>query len=155
MLNDTSFETPPGWVVYTDELIEGDRRLVALRQGDDARLQAVTLVTTDPDLATSCRALITSQARPFTGTAELLTLPIGLDPAIGDGRTCGFTGTRTSDGVPNSVTFTLVRRATDGHVLVLRQTVPDAIALGAAPRHDLTAMTCRASAGFGVPLPLC
>ena len=155
-LNDTSLTVPQGWVVYADETIEGDRRLVHLRQGtDDTRIQVVTLVTTDPDLTTSCRALVTSQVSQFTHTTELLTLSIGLAPEVGEGRTCGFTGVRTSDGTANSVSFTLVRRASDGHVLMLRQTIPDAVGIDSQSRRDLSGMTCEASAGFGVPLPLC
>ncbi len=155
-LNDTSFTPPQGWIVYADETIEGDRRLVRLRGAtDDTRLQVVTLVATDPDLTTSCKALVTSQVSQFTDTTELMTLAIGLAQDVGEGRTCGFTGVRTSDGVPNSVSFTLVRRAGDGHVLMLRQTIPDAVGIDAQSRRDLSRMTCEASAGFGVSLPLC
>lgn len=155
-LNDTSFTLSQGWVVYADETIEGDRRLVRLRGvSDDARLQVVTLVATDPDLTTSCKALVTSQVGQFTDTTEFLTLAIGVAQDVGEGRTCGFTGVRTSDGVRNSVSFTLVRRAVDGHVLMLRQTTPDVVGIDARSRRDLSRMTCEASAGFGVPLPLC
>lgn len=154
-LNDTAFTPPVGWSLYGDDLIETDRRVVRLSHTDSgASLQVVTLVA-DPDLGESCRALVQSQGEQFAVTSEHLALPVGLDATVGEGVTCGFTGVRTDDGIANSVSFTLVRRASDAHVLMLRQTVPDEVPAGSPARRDLSAMGCEASTGFAAPLPLC
>lgn len=155
-LNDTSFVPALDWGVYGDDLIEGDRRMVRLsHSGTDARLQAVTLTATDPDLTASCRALVTTQSEQFDMVEEGLALPMGLDSDLGEGVTCAFSGLRATDQVPNTVTFTLVRRHVDGHLLMLRHTVPDAVDAGDVSRQQLASMSCQASIGFGVPLPLC
>lgn len=155
-LNDTSFIPAADWGVYGDDLIEGDRRMVRLgHSGTDARLQAVTLAATDPDLAASCRALVSTQSEQFAMVEEGLALPMGLDSELGEGVTCAFSGLRVTDQVPNTVTFTLVRRHVDGHLLMLRHTVPDSVDAGDEARRQLAAMSCQASIGFGVPLPLC
>jgi len=154
-LNDTAFTPPAGWTLYGDDVIETDRRVVRLAHDESgASLQVVTLLQ-DPDLAESCRALVESQGQQFAVTSESLALPVGLDPSVGEGVTCGFSGVRTADGIANSVSFTLLRRAADAHVLMLRQTVPDDVPAGSTARRDLSAMGCDASTGFGAPLPLC
>lgn len=155
-LNDTSFAAPDGWALYGDELIETDRRLVRLNNtATNLRLQVVTLKSADADLAAACRALVASQAGQFTGVVEQPASPVGVDPATGTAATCGFRGVRASDGVANAVTFTLVRRAPDSHVLMLRSTVPDAVPADSAAPGQLAAMQCAASGTFGVALPLC
>ncbi len=155
-LNDVQFAIPEGWTLYGDELIEGDRRAVRLSHGaSDARLQAVTLVPEATDLSASCTSLVDLQQTQFTDVSRQLVVPIGVDVALGAGVRCGFSGTRSSDGVPTTVTFTLVSRATDAHVLMLRSTVPDAGAGDAEAVLQLNSMSCQASASFGVPQPLC
>lgn len=154
-LNDTSFAAADGWLVYGDDLVEGDRRVVRLSEPtSDARLQALTLLQ-DPDLSASCEALMAAQKGQFAVTSEQLARPVSVVAAEGTGVSCGFSGVRSSDGVVNTVSFTLLRRATDSHVLMLRTTIPDAVGVGDQPRRDLTRMTCAASSGFGVSLPLC
>lgn len=154
-LNDTQFTPPAGWTLYGDDLIETDRRVVRLAHDESgASLQVVTLVQ-DPDLSGSCRALVESQGQQYAVTSEHLPLPVGVEASVGEGVTCGFTGVRTADGIANSVSFTLLRRASDAHVLMLRQTVPDDVPAGSRARRDLAAMGCEASTGFGAALPLC
>lgn len=154
-LNDTSFTAADGWVIYGDDLVEGDRRVVRLSDpSSDARLQALTLLQ-DPDLTASCEALVAVQKAQFAVTSEQLARPVGVPAAEGSGVSCGFAGVRSSDGVANTVSFTLLRRASDSHVLMLRTTIPDSIGVGDRPRRDLTRMSCSASTNFGVGLPLC
>lgn len=154
-LNDTAFVARDGWVLYGDEVVEGDRRVVRLSEpSSDARLQVLTLLQ-DQDLAVSCEALITAQQDQYTVTSEQLPRPVSVAPAQGTGMSCGFAGVRTSDSVANSVSFILLRRTTDSHVLMLRTTIPATVGVGDQARRDLTAMSCGASTGFGVPLPLC
>ncbi|TRY19456.1 hypothetical protein FOJ82_00650 [Tessaracoccus rhinocerotis] len=154
-LNDTTFLAADGWVLYGDDLVEGDRRVVRLSDPtSDTRLQVLTLLQ-DQDLAASCEALVAAQKGHFVVMSEQLARPVGVAPEEGTGVSCGFAGVRTSDGLANSVSFTLLRRAADSHVLMLRTTIPDAVGVGDQPRRDLTQMTCAASSGFGVPLPLC
>lgn len=155
-LDDTGFSAPQGWLLYGDDVIEGDRRMVRLSHTTtDVRLQAVSLLGQDENLQASCRALMDTQGEQFALTSEQLALPVGVDPTQGQGVTCGFSGVRLSDGIANTVTFSLVRRASDGNVLMLRHTVPDAVPAGDPARRDLVDMSCQASVGFGAPLPLC
>lgn len=155
VLNDTTFVAADGWVLHGDALVEGDRRVVRLSEpSSDTRLQALTLLM-DPDLEASCAALVAAQKGQFAVTREELPRPVGVSPEEGTGVSCGFAGVRTADGVANTVSFTLLRRATDSHVLMLRSTIPDVVGVGDQPRRDLTRMSCAASSGFGVPLPLC
>lgn len=155
-LDDTSLTVPAGWEIYADELVEGERRMVRLSHTDtDARYQAVSLTAADPVLGTSCRALVSSQMDNYEVTGEDLVVAVGVDEEEGEGVSCGFTGIRQSDGVANHITYTLVRRDTDSHVLMLRQTVPESLPAGSEARRDLSAMNCDTTTGFGVALPLC
>ncbi len=155
-LDDAQFMAPEGWTLYGDELIENARRVVRLsHQATDVRLQAVTLEPSGADISTSCGSLVTTQQAQFTHVTPELMAPIGVDVTLGAAIRCGFAGIRSSDGVPNSVTFTLVTRASDSHVLVLRNTVPDALTGERTGVAQLNAMTCEASGSFGVALPLC
>ena len=156
VLNDATFTAPQGWTLYGDELIEDGRRAVRLSHAaTDARLQAVTLVPEESDLGSSCGALVDLQQAQFTDVTRQLEVPIGVDTKAGTGVRCGFMGVRASDGVPNTVSFTLVRRASDSHVLMLRSTVPKDVATDAPAVRQLGTMTCEASTSFGVTLPLC
>ncbi len=83
-----------------------------------------------------------------------LVAPIGVDGTLGSAVRCGFEGIRISDGLLTSITFTIVSRVADSHVLMLRATVPER-SMGQPPVAQLNAMTCAASTSFGVPLPLC
>ncbi|RMB60026.1 hypothetical protein EAX62_09945 [Tessaracoccus antarcticus] len=156
VLNDATFIAPAGWLLYGDDLIEDGRRAVRLSHDrTDARLQAVTLNPGDSDLSASCGSLVDLQQAQFSDVTRQLVVPIGVEASAGTGVRCGFTGVRSSDGIANTVTFTLVSRATDSHVLMLRTTVPQGGASDSAPVQQLGAMSCEASASFGLALPLC
>lgn len=155
-LDDTAITIPAGWVLYGDERIEADRRLVRLSDpATDTRYQAVSLIEIQDDLGAACRSLVASQGGAYEVESEQLVAPAGVETALGEGVSCGFSGLRSSDRVPNAVTFFLIRRVSDGHVLMLRLTVPDAVQAGSPARVALTRLNCEASSGFGVSLPLC
>lgn len=159
IVNDTSLTAPPGWLLYGDESIENDRRVIRLSHAEtDVRLQVATLPESAGDVAAACEALSLSQQELFTDVTPSPTLGIGVDPAQGSGVTCGFHGTRSGDGVANTVTFTVVLRVSDGHLLSLRSMIPDSLDNGPSSeqaRGDLAAMNCAASRNFQVMLPLC
>lgn len=158
-LNDTTVTAPTGWNLYRDETIEGDRRVIRLSHAaTDIRLQVATLTAAGPDAAVTCETVSTSMQATFTDVAPTPTLPIGIDPAQGTGVTCGFRGIRTADGVANTVSFTVVMRVSDGHILTLRSVIPDTAAESPeaeSARGELAAMNCSASRNFQVTLPLC
>lgn len=155
-LNDASFNGADGWTVYGDEMIEEDRRAVRLSDQDtDARFQAVTLLPGDADLAQSCSSLVDLQQTQFNDPTRELVVPVGTNAAAGSGVRCGFSGVRSSDGVASTVIFTLVSRASDSHVLMLRSTVPAAVSSDSPAVGQLNSMSCQASESFGVTLPLC
>lgn len=155
-LNDARFEAPDGWTLEGDEMIENARRTVRLSDPvTDARLQAVTLEGGQGKLTDSCVSLVDLQQTQFVTVTPQLVVPIGVEAAAGVGVRCGFHGERSSDGVGVTVTFTLVSRASDSHVLMLRTTVPDTVPSDAAVVLQLNSMACQASGSFGVTLPLC
>lgn len=154
-LNDASLTVPASWTITSDELVEGDRRAVRLVEAaTDARLQAVTPGASQQTPLQACEALVALQRQAYTGVTTHLVLELSV-PGAGDGVTCGFDGTRSSDEVGNVVSFTLLRRDVDGHLLMLRATTPDAVPPTAEARSQLVGMQCEASRTFGVPLPLC
>lgn len=161
VLNDTQLTAPGGWNIYGDGQIEDalgetDRRVVRLSHGEtDVRLQVVSVTSAGGDLGAACEGLSTSQQEHFSEVTPSATVPVGVDPAQGAGYSCGFHGVRTSDGVASTVTFTLLLRVSDGHVLMLRSIVPDSVGAGAVARQELAAMNCTTSLNFGVTLPLC
>ncbi|MDO5094145.1 MAG: hypothetical protein Q4D79_12180 [Propionibacteriaceae bacterium] len=160
VLNDTRLTAPAGWNLYGDDQIEDalgetDRRIIRLSHGEtDVRLQVASLTSAGGDLGAACEGLSTSQQEQFSEVTATATVPVGVDPAQGAGYSCGFHGIRTSDGIANTVTFTLLLRVSDGHVLTLRSIVPDSVGPGVA-RQELAAMNCTTSLNFGVILPLC
>lgn len=155
-LNDARFSAPQGWTLSGDEQIENARRAVRLSQQDtDIRLQAVTLDPSGQELGSSCGSLVDIQQEQFTEVKRHLMVPVGVDAGLGSAVRCGFTGIRTSDGAANTVTFTLVSRTVDSHVLMLRTTVPEQSADESPVIAQLSAMTCATSTSFGVTLPLC
>lgn len=154
-LNDASLTVPAEWTIASDELVEGDRRAVRLVEpATDARLQALTLGASEQTPAQACEALVELQRQAYSGATTQLMLEFSV-PGAGEGVTCGFEGTRTGDGVPNLVSFTLLSREVDGHLLMLRATVPEAVPAAARARTQLVGMQCEASRTFGVRLPLC
>ncbi|MDO5083943.1 MAG: hypothetical protein Q4D89_11165 [Arachnia propionica] len=158
-VNDTSLTAPPGWRLYGDESIENDRRVIRLSHAEtDVRLQVATIAEVQGDVAEACETLSTAQQESFTDVTSTPTLGIGIDPAQGSGITCGFHGTRAGDGVAVTVTFTVVLRISDGHLLSLRSMIPDSLEHSPESeraRGDLAAMNCAAGRNFQVTLPLC
>lgn len=155
-LNDARFSAPQGWSLYGDEEIEGSRRVVRLSQQDtDVRMQAVTLEPSGEGLGSACSSLVDFQQAQFADVEKQLVAPIGVDAKLGSAVQCGFSGIRASDGVDNAVTFTIISRASDSHVLMLRTTVPKDSSDASPIIAQLNAMACGASTSFGVSLPLC
>lgn len=155
-LNDARVTIPSGWELYADEAVDDSRRLLRLRDPHtDIRAQLVTLTSIDENLNAACQALVDDQSRAYEDVTPALTSPIGLNSDAGSGVTCGFTGTRASDGQSNSVTFTIVQRGEDDHSLVLRSTIPATVVADDPGRAALVALNCEASSTFGLPLPLC
>lgn len=155
-IDDAKITVPSGWELYADQMVDDSRRLVRLREPvSDIRAQFVTLTSIDDDLNAACQALVKDQSAAYEDVTPALVSPIGLNSTAGSGVTCGFTGTRTSDGVSNTVTFTIVQRSEDEHSLVLRSTIPSTIPADDAKRAALFGLNCEASTSFGLPLPLC
>lgn len=154
-LNDASLTVPATWEVASDELVEGDRRAIRLvHPATDVRLQALTLGPSDETPRQACQALVELQRQSYTNVTTQLTLEVSV-PSTGQGVACGFDGTRISDEVANAVNFTLLRRDADGHLLMLRATVPESVSGSAEAHSQLVSMQCEASRTFGVRLPLC
>ena len=155
-LDDAGFTLPEGWELYTDEVVDDSRRLVRIREPlSDVRAQLVSLISIGDDLNAACQALVDDQSGAYSQVVPVLPSAIGLSSAEGMGVTCGFRVVRTSDQQHNNVTFTLLRRASDGHSLVLRSTVPSSVNTDSAPHAAFFGIDCEASSSFGVPLPLC
>lgn len=154
-LDDASFTAPDGWELVADDLIEDDRRAVRLTEtASDARLQAATVAAGQENLNSVCQALVSLQSEAFTDPDAHLSVPAAV-PDGGEGLTCGFEGVRAADGQYAVVSFTLLRRDSDDHMLMLRSTVPNNVPDTSSARADLATMQCEASTTFGVPLPLC
>ena len=154
-LNGATVVVQPGWQMYADEVVQGDRRLIRLREvATDTRIQAVILGTVGDDLDAACGELVADQRQAFTAVAESLavTVPTG-DGA--SGASCAFSGTRTSDGVANKVEFTLLRRNSDAMTLVFRDTIPAAVPDGSPVLAQLTDIECDAASTFGVVVTSC
>lgn len=145
----------PGWRLYADEVVQDERRLVRLRElTTDTRIQAVVLTSVEEDLNDACLALVADQRQGYTGVAESLAVDVQTDPT-GEAVSCNFTGTRTSDSVPNKVEFTLIRRDSDGSTLFFRDTIPSAVPDDSPALAQLTAIECAAADTFGVQVIAC
>lgn len=145
----------PGWQMYADEVVQDGRRLIRLREvTTDTRIQAVILTTLDDDLSTACLTLMNDQGQGFTGVAESLAVTVHTAPDA-EGVSCAFTGTRTSDSVPNKVEFTLLRRSSDGLTLFFRDTIPSAVPEDSPAMNQLTTIECAAADSFGVEVTAC
>lgn len=155
-LDDAEFALPGGWELYADDVVDGSRRLVRIREPlSDVRAQLVSLTSIGTDLSGACQALIDDQGGNYSNMVPVLPAAIGLTSTEGTGVTCGFRGTRASDAQDNSVTFTLLQRTSDSHSLVLRSTIPASVSADAPASTALFGVNCQASSSFGVPLPLC
>lgn len=155
-LNDTSITVPAHWEMYSDEEIEDDRRIVRLQDPEtNVRYQVVSLSGAETSLGASCRALVQSQKQSYEVSAERLVTSVGVDSSLGQGVTCGFSGAQEEGGLDHTIVYTLVKRNSDDHVLMLRQIVPTLLPDDAAARRQLSGLSCEASSGFEVPLPLC
>ena len=161
VLDDTHFTVPTGWREYGEDQpsAEPNRKVVRLQHSEtDVRLQVTSLVEIPEgtDLLEACKALSTSQQERFSAPVPTPASQDKVSQAQGGSyTTCGFTGVRTEDQVPNTVMFTVLVRTNDGHVLILRSIIPDSVGGGATSRQELAGMNCTASLNFGVALPLC
>lgn len=160
VLDDTKFSVPAGWSEYVNDLPlpEPGRLVTRLHHTETGILLQVTSVTPKSDLsdlASACTTLSSGQQERFTDITATPAVSVGINQAQGAGVTCGFHGTRVKDNVPNTVTFTLLLRANDSHVLILRNIIPDSVSSGTAARQELAGMNCTVSLNFGVALPLC
>lgn len=148
-----AFTMPDEWELYADEQVQNDRRLVRIREvGTDVRIQAVSLTTVNGPLEDACLDLISDHRQLYTNVAEGLPVSVPIS-GEGEGVSCNFTGTRTSDGVASGVEFTLLQRGTT--TLVFRDTIPTAVPADAPARAQLVAMECEAAQGFGVLVDQC
>ena len=152
-LNGVVLDMPPGWQLYADETVQGDRRLVRIRElVTDVRIQAVALTNVTGSLDDACLDLVADHRQLYSAVAE--GLPVNV-PVSGDavGVSCNFSGTRTSDGVANRVEFTLLQSG--GVTLVFRDTIPTAVSTDAPALTQLIAMECAAAESFGVVIDQC
>ncbi|MFT3889900.1 MAG: hypothetical protein QM713_17285 [Arachnia sp.] len=154
-LNDATLAVLAGWSVQSDEEVQDKRRLVRLREdATDARLQAVTLTSVEGKLTDACAALVDDLDASYTDVAT--SAPVAVPVADGaEGATCSFTGTRTSDDVPNTVTFTVLRRAQDNHSLIYRAIVPTTLTDPASTQDAVEEMFCTSAESFGVDVDRC
>lgn len=154
-LDDATISVPEGWELYADEQVQDDRRLVRIQESEaDVRLQAVTLTSVTGELDTACEQLITEHEASYSNVATTPPFTVPVAPG-GDGYSCGFRGVRASDSQPMTVTFTLLRRSTDDHTLVLRSTVPEGVTADSEAATQLEDITCQAATSFDVDLSRC
>lgn len=154
-LNDATLSVYEGWSVQDDQQVQDERRLVRLREdATDARVQAVTLTSVAGSLDEACSALVadlTGSYADVKDTDPTAVAVAGDDQAV----TCSFDGERTSDKVANTVTFTVIRRASDDHTLVFRATVPTALPASSSTGEELELMLCSSAASFDVEIEGC
>lgn len=154
-LGEATIVVHPGWQLYADEVVQDQRRLIRMRElTTDTRIQAVVLTTVAEELDQACLALMSDQAQGYTDVAESLAVTVQ-SGAGAEGVSCAFTGTRSSDGVPNKVEFTLVRRQADGLTLFFRDTIPAEVPEGSPVVAQLSAIECDAAATFAVTINAC
>lgn len=152
-VDDAQFNIPENWEIYQDEQIDSGRRAIWLQEPtSQVRLQVTTLADV-PDATQACDDLVTNQAADYTDVSYEPTADISVSQENGSGVTCGFSG-NNAEGIATAVTYTLLTRTSDSHVLLLRSTVPDEQSTS-WPRNQLADMNCQASTSFGVALPLC
>lgn len=154
-LGDTTYPLQPGWEIYYDGAVQGDRRLVRIRHADtDILTQVVTLPTVGDDLPQACTDLMADHRAAYADVAE--TLPVN-ESALpgGEAASCSFTGVRTDGGFAARVSFTLLRRGLDGQVFIVRDSVPASVPTGSQVRRELEAALCDSSTRFGVALTRC
>lgn len=155
VLDDTTIVMPTGWEIYADEKVQDDRRLVRMRDRlTKVRLQAVTLTSVKDTLPRACSALVEQQSGSFTLMALTPAFTIPVAPG-GEGYSCGFTGVGSADDLAGQLSFTLIRRDSDGHTLVLRDFQPRARVGSPEVTAELGQITCSAADGFDVSLTRC
>lgn len=152
-LNGILFDMAAGWELYTDELVQDERRLVRMSEPNtDVRIQAVSLTSVSGPLDEACLDLMAEHRSLYTAVAEGLPVEVAIN-GEGEGVSCNFTGTRASDSVPTTVEFTLLQL--DGVTLTFRDTVPSAVPEDSPALSELIAMECQAAASFGVAVDQC
>ena len=155
LVDDTAVTVPDHWELYADEVTEGDRRLIRVRDvAHDVSLQVATLTSVGTELPAACQALITDQGSAYVVDFQVTPQFITID---GDAVavTCGFVGTREDDGAATSVLFTMVQRGSDLHTLVVRMMRPQDLSADTPALREAATMTCEATRNFGSALPLC
>lgn len=153
-VGDSTITLPHDWELYYDELTEGDRRLIRAQDATgDVRLQVATLTSIDEDIAAACSLLVADQSTDYTVDFRIEPQPVAVS---GEARAvvCGYVGAKEQNEA-TSVRFTLIRRDSDEHTLVVRTTRPQALKATHEALTDAAAMTCEASRTFKHPLALC
>lgn len=155
VVGDATVTVPHQWKLYHDELTEDDRRLIRVQDPQsNLRLQIATLTAIDGDLAAACQALVADQSQEYAVDFQILPRPAAVEGKA-EAVICGFTGTRQDQQAPTSVRFTLIRRASDSHTLVVRAMQPETLPADAKSARQAATMTCQAADSFGHRLPLC
>ena len=154
VVDDATITLPHSWELYHDELTEGDRRLIRAKDATgDVRIQVATLTSIDADIAAACSLLVADQSADYTVDFRIEPQPVAV---AGEAHAvvCGYVGAKDQEQA-TSVRFTLIRRDSDEHTLVVRMTRPQASKASDDALTDAAAMTCEASRTFGHPLALC
>lgn len=151
-VGDTVVTVPAAWRLYADEITDGDRRLIRLREpGTDLTMQITTLTSVGEELGRVCEVLVKEQRDQFVVHADTVPQPIAVTG--GHATVCGFRGER--GGVEESVQFTIVQRDADAHTLVLRTIRPTQVDARSTAMSEAARLSCEAARNFEAPLPLC
>lgn len=154
VVDDATITLPHSWELYHDELTEGDRRLIRAKDATgDVRIQVATLTSIDADIAAACSLLVADQSTDYTVDFRIEPQPVAVSGEA-HAVVCGYVGAKEQEDA-TSVRFTLIRRDSDGHTLVVRMTRPQAMNASDGALTDAAAMTCEASRTFKHPLALC
>lgn len=154
VVGDATITLPHDWELYYDELTEGDRRLIRAKDATgNVRIQVATLTSIDEDIAAACSLLVADQSTDYTVDFRIEPQPVAVSGEA-HAVVCGYVGAKEQDEA-TSVRFTLIRRDSDEHTLVVRMTRPQASNASSDALTDAAAMTCEASRTFKHPLALC
>ena len=152
--DDAQVRLLPGWQMYTDEVVQDDRRLIRIKQlATDTRIQIVTLTSVVGPLDAACSDLIAEHRPQYSGVVESPSVAVAVSEGS-EGSACSFTGTRMSDNVASKVDFTIVRRA-DGVSLLFRDIAPQTLPVDAPALNELATIECGAAESFGVTIGQC
>ncbi|WP_297743303.1 hypothetical protein [uncultured Tessaracoccus sp.] len=154
IVGDATITLPRNWEVYHDELTEGNRRLIRAKDPTgNVRIQVATLTSVDADIAAACELLVADQSADYTVDFRIEPRPVAVS-GNAHAVVCGYVGAKEQGGA-TSVRFTLIRRDSDEHTLVVRMTRPQPSEASDDALTEAAAMTCEASHSFNHPLALC